>query len=167
MQALLILLSFVAAEDRVSVVLESAKEPPADRQEIFTDDTYRFYSLNFGSKGGRVPGFLVQSKKSGEWRRIAKISTAGAQFGRSPSFEESRAAGIADLQVGWDFRYLKKQDYVELPLRSSGSIMFPERIAWDRERHEYVAYFNEQLKVPASVTKLVFRGDDLAKAFAP
>ncbi len=129
---------------------------------LYEDDEVRIAAVDYGHHTSpQTPGFYVLGKSSQKWIRIEKVSLKHAILGRSPTFEECRAAGVQPPSVGWDFRSLAEHDYVELPLRSSGSLLFPDKIEKDEGDDRLVLRFNSAWQMAPVETVLVIALGDL------
>ena len=142
---------------RASVILVEVSQPTDLRPVIFEDDEYGFWSRNYGAKGEFTPGLFVFSKAANRWMRIDKLSTVGAKLGRAPTLEE----GICS--VGWNYSGLASADYADVPLRTSGSLNFPDKILYDTTASAYRLQFNSSWGIEAVLTEFVVRKDDLER----
>lgn len=106
---------------RPTVKCKVLQNTPKWHRKVHDDEAYEMVSRNYGNNEYE-PGFFAHDKVRGRWIQITRISTEHARFGRSPDFND------IPLQVSWDFRYLADKKYVALPLRTSGSIVFPDRV---------------------------------------
>jgi hypothetical protein len=159
---------FADETNKMPSIVASVRSPAeTDVQRlIFEDKEFRFVAVNYGNKGTQVPGFYVYAKDRSRWLRIDAISTAEAVLGRSPTLEEAKQAGGGFPQVGWDFGLqYKDKPFAELPLRTSGSIVFPDKIQFDEKTQRYVLSFNSDWKIKGVETVLRFRRADLTTAF--
>jgi hypothetical protein len=159
---------FADETNKMASIVTSVRSPAeTDVQRlIFEDKEFRFVAVNYGHKGTQVPGFYVYAKDRSRWLRIDAISTAEAVLGRSPTMEEASQAGGGFPQVGWDFSIqYKDKPFAELPLRTSGSIVFPDKIQFDEKSKRYVLSFNSNWKIKGVETVLRFSKVDLTTAF--
>jgi|SRR5947209_4005569 len=164
--AMLSLVSMFAGDERdkrlvftrPTLITVSCEQIPKWHVEIFKDEDYRFFYRDYG-KAEFVPGFFVYSQKRDEWIEIKKLSTENAKLGHSPPIME------IPLQVAWDYSYLKKLDYAEIPLRTSGSITFPDHITDDEGEQAYRLDFNSGLKREEFMTRFWILKKDLDDAF--
>ena len=160
-------LPFDVIENKPSVIC--AKVAPGEDEKthaLYDDDDYQFVFKGFGSGGKKqTPGLHVFSKKSKTWVRIDKVSTKGGTFGRSPTFDECKAAGKLYPSVGWNYSKLAEQDYAQLPLHTSGSILFPDKVTRDKEAGEISLHFSSNWEIKGVETILKFKESDLQKAF--
>ncbi len=125
---------------------------------IYEDDSYKFADRGFGSEEHPlIPGLFVLSKQTKKWSEITKISTRGAKFGRMP--EGGRSS------VGWNYTRLYSQDYVDLPLLTSGSVNPPKTIDFDAMRQVYALRHNAGWKLDYVETVLYIRKPDLDALF--
>ena len=68
------------------------------------------------------------------------------------------------ISVGWDFSSFASQPYADMPLRTSGSIAFPDKIEL-LEDGRYKLSFMTKTGVRAAATHLYVSRDDLEKEF--
>jgi hypothetical protein len=94
---------------------------PKWHQEIYHDEYYKFVFRHSGN-ADYPPGFFAYDIVRNRWLEVTDLSTEHAVLGRSPDFAN------VPLQSGPDFRALARSDYARLPLRTSGSIVFPDKI---------------------------------------
>ena len=94
---------------------------PKYHQEIYHDDYYKFVFRHYGD-ADYPPGFFAYDVVRNRWLEVTELSTEHAVSGRAPDFAN------VPLQSGPDFRALARSDYARLPLRTSGSIVFPDKI---------------------------------------
>ena len=143
-----------------SIVTEPAFPPHRNFFVIYYDASYLFGARHYGDSrdfgGNTEPALLVHSKAANCWMQITAVTTQGGKFGRSRSTE---------ISVSWDFTSLAKKQLAELPLRTSGSIDFPDRIDEDGTGKQYVLHFNSDLKIASAETVLLINKVDLEKAF--
>ncbi len=141
-------------------VIASPVVAPATWHDVILDDAnYKIVSRHYGNGGTQIPGLFVFSKKRNAWIAVRRLSTEHAKLGRSPDFND------IPLQVGWNYSRLANQDYATLPLRTSGSINFPDRIVDVPAAAAYRFDFNSRLKREQSLTSFWVRVDDLEAAF--
>lgn len=135
----------------------------SDKQwPIYEDDIVKMVAVAYGDATHQSkPGFYVFRKKTTDWIRIDKVLTRGATFGRSPTFEEVKAAGKGPASIGWDFRNLAQQAEVDFPLKSAGFLFFPDRVERDKKQKEYVLHFNSGWEIKGVETILRLRIDQL------
>lgn len=166
---------------RPTVIAARLDKTPFYHIKVFEDDDYLFAYRHYG-KSEFVPGFFVQNKKSGKWLEIKKISTEHAKLGSynlSDAFitekttDErgvdvykfiSRKPDYPILAISWNFHGLKQTDYVELPLRTSGSIVFPEKIIYDQTAESYKIILGADYNIEEMQTLFWIRKEDLKKA---
>ncbi len=109
--------------------------------KVYEDDHYLFVYNGFGNQNApRIPGFYLRSKKRQKWLEIKGLTTENARLGFSPPFEE------VPLMVGWDWRGLGRNSYAELPLKTGGSISFPNRIIDEPGKQAYRLVLNPNLQ---------------------
>ena len=142
---------------RPTLIATLCEHEPKWHVKVFEDGDYHFVYRHYGN-AEYVPGFFAYSKKHSRWLEITKLSTENAKLGRSPPSEEVR------LSVGWDYSRLKEKDYAEIPLHTSGSINFPNEIAYDASSAAYHLNFNPSLKAEYQTWFWILK-KDLEKAF--
>ena len=67
--------------------------------------------------------------------------------------------------VGWDFTGSALRPYIDQPLRTSGSIVFPDRIQYESGSGRYELRYLSSWGVPTAETILYIRRADLTEAF--
>jgi PDZ domain-containing protein len=142
---------------RPTVVARTTQAPANWRDVIFEDSVYKFVSRDYGNGGAQIPGLFVFSKRRGAWLEVLELSTEHARLGYAPD-------NIA-LSVGWDYGQLVNRDYASLPLMTSGSINFPDRIVEVDGAAAYRFDFNSRLDREQSLTSFWVRVEDLEAAF--
>ena len=142
---------------RPTLIAALCEREPKWLVKVYEDEDYQYVYRDYG-KAEYVPGFFVYSKKSGRWAEITNLSTENAKLGHSPPLDEVL------LSVAWDYSGLRSKDYVELPLRTSGSINFPEKIEYDAGAEAYQLNFNPSIK-PVYQTLFWILKKDLKKVF--
>lgn len=148
-----------APATRPTLVLVAAEKPSGVARPVYQDQDYSFWNRDYGTGGKQTPGLFCYSRKADKWMIAAKLSTAGAKLGRSPTFQEGPCS------VGWDYAGLRAKDYADVPLRTSGSINLPDAIAYDSKAGEYHLRFNSTWDIPAVLTEFVVRKADMDRAF--
>jgi hypothetical protein len=165
--AALILFSFIKAEQtqagrlvfsRPTIITIPCDGAPKWHVKVYEDVDYTFVYRHY-ERAEHLPGFFVQNKKLDRWVEIKKLSTENAKLGQSPSWEE------VHISVGWDYSSLSKLDYVELPLKTSGSISFPDRILYDTRSQNYEFDFNSSLNREECLTRFWVSKQDIEEAF--
>ena len=142
-----------------TVILSASQDPVGQRRLIYEDANYVFVARNYGPKGKQVPGLFVFSNKTRKWMEINRLSTKDARFGRSPTLEEGLCS------VGWDYSGMREADYATVPLRTSGSINFPDNILYKTDASVYLLQLNSSWNIEAVLTQFIVKKDDLDKAF--
>lgn len=145
-------------------------EPPRRNfRIIYYDDRFLFAARNYGSAsdpgGNTEPGLFVHSKQANRWIQITAIATAGGRFGKSVSDEPEAAKRLSISMVGWDFTAAASQPYLQQPLRTGGSIAFPEMIEHDPTNDRYKLRYFTSFHVATAEVVLYVKGDDLTAAF--
>lgn len=123
---------------RPTIITASSDEEPLWHEKIYEDEEYLFVYRDYGQTK-YTPNFFVYGKKRHKWIEIKQLSTEHAKLGRSPSSTAKTA-----LQVSWDYSALKTVNYVRLPLRTSGSINFPDKITYNAENKHTVSILTPQ-----------------------
>ena len=88
------------------------------------------------------------------------------RIGTSASDDPEARRKLHVSPVGWDFREYGRRPYIEQPLRTSGSIAFPERIEYDSRARRYRLRYFSSWDVSTAATVLYIRRADLVAAFA-
>jgi hypothetical protein len=121
---------------------------------VYEDSLYAFRVRHYGSDGTHIPALLALRKTDRAWLELTMLSTQHARLGRSPDFHD------IPLSVGWDFKGFADSLYVALPLHTSGSIVFPDRVSFDPSRAIYRLDFHSALERGSSLTTFwVLRAD--------
>ena len=68
-------------------------------------------------------------------------------------------------QVRWDFTAYTNRPWIEVPLKASGAIWFPDKIEFDAARDRYKMSFATKWKVKPAVTVLYVSRKDLSEQF--
>lgn len=140
---------------RVTIKGQVLDAEPKWHFQVYADASYRFVFRHYGSKGEYVPGFFARDLSRNRWLQLTELSTEHARLGVSPDFNDIR------LMVGWDFRGLASAEYAQLPLKTSGSIVFPDRVTFDPSTKLYRLDCNSELNRDASLTSFWVRKADL------
>jgi hypothetical protein len=127
---------------------------PKWHQEIYHDEYYKFVFRHYGN-ADYPPGFFVYDIVRNRWLEVTDLSTEHAVLGRSPDFSD------VPLQVGPDFRALARSDYARLPLRTSGSIVFPDKIVFSSAAGLYRLACTPELNREVPLTSFWVRKVDL------
>ena len=143
---------------RPTIITASSDEEPLWHEKIYEDKDYRFVIRDYG-QAEYTPNFFVYGKKQHKWIEIKKLSTEHAKLGRSPS-----SSAKAAPQVSRDYSALKTVNYMNLPLRTSGSINFPDKITYDAENKTYCFNFNSTAKLEEMLTQFWVLKKDLDEA---
>ena len=154
---------------RPSIVAKRSQPPIRNFYIIYYDDSYLFAARHFGNSrdqsGNTHPGLFVHSKELARWIQVLQISTAGGKFGTSKSDDPEVQKKMRFASVGWDFTRAGDEAYIEQPLRTSGSIAFPDQISHDPATDQYKLRYFTSWGVPSVETTLYIRGKDLKNAF--
>lgn len=155
----------VDTQARSSIIAEPSGTPFRNFWIIHYDDSFLFAARHFGDardRGGNTePGLFVHSRAHSRWIKILQISTAGGRFGRSSwpgRLENGETRPPA--AVAWDFTHYSERPYIEQPLRTSGSIVFPEMITYDPSTDQYELRYLASWG-PSAETVLYVRRRDL------
>lgn len=143
---------------RPTIIAVSYDEEPLWHEKIYEDGNYLFVIRDYG-KAEYEPNFFVYGKKQRKWMEVKKLSTEHAKLGRSASPKAKSA-----LQDGWDYSGLKTVNYVNLPLRASGSINFPDKITYDDKNKIFIFNFNSSAGVEEILTRFWVLKKDLDEA---
>jgi hypothetical protein len=145
---------------RPTVVASPIPAPAKWREVIFDDSAFKIVARDYGNGGGQRPGLFVFSKKRDSWIEVLELSTEHARLGRSPEWND-----VPAIAVSWDYARLANQDYASLPLKTSGSINFPDQVVDVTEEGAFRFDFNSRLKREQSLTSFWVRREDLEAAF--
>lgn len=170
---------------RPTVIAEPLKKTPFYHRKIYEDAEYLFASRHYG-KSEYVPGFFIFSKHKNKWSEVKKITTENAKLGHygfSEAFETedavieengkqvkvtkfvSRKPDFPILAVTWDFREYENSDYAPIPLRTTASIVLPDKIVYDAAAESYLLSFGSDYSVEDMNTRLWVLKEDLRKVF--
>jgi hypothetical protein len=165
----LLVLCQAALEQQPSLLARRSEPPRRNFYIISNDNSFLFAARHYGSAddpgGNTEPGVFVHSKDHGSWIQVTQISTAGGRFGTSTSNDPEAQNKLRYAPVGWDFRGLSALPYAEQPLRTSGSIAFPEQISFDPATDRYELRYLTSWGVPSAETVLYIKRGDLLAAF--
>ena len=155
-------------DDVLPTVIASANLPAKTdvQRPLYEDLEFKIVAVDNGHAGDdatQTPGVYVQSKKHQKWIRVEKVSLTDSVLGRSPTLEECREVGKNLPSVAWDFKSLADQDYVEFPLKTSGSLLYPDKIERSDENDRLILSFNSGWKIAGVETVLIVSLADLRK----
>jgi hypothetical protein len=139
---------------RVTIKGQVLDAEPKWHVKVYEDASYRFVYRHYGN-AEYVPGFFARDLSRNRWLQLKELSTEHARLGRSPDFSD------IPLAVGWDFRGLASAEYAQLPLKTGGSIEFPDRVTFDPSTELYRLDCNSQLNRDVSLTSFWVRKADL------
>lgn len=112
-----------------------------------------------GSGTNATVGVFVFSKSHHRWLQIAKVSTAGARFGKSSQL----------VSQPWDFTAFVSKDFVPLPIPSLAPPYpgrhCPDKVTFDEARETYVLHFDSINTIESEQTTLLISKKDLTDAF--
>lgn len=163
-----LLLQATPAPSRPSVLTKPSEAPRNNVQVLFYDDAFLFESRTFGDRrepGSPEPALFVNSRDRNRWLQILAISTADAKLGRSWS-EDPQVQRQVRVPFSWDFTSFAARPYIDLPLRTSGAVAFPDRVVYDADAGRYALHFFSSLGVTSAETVLYIARSDLVDAFA-
>ena len=80
------------------------------------------------------------------------------KLGRSPNIDE------VPLSVSWDYKNLQSVEYTDLPLRTSGSINFPDKTEYEEDNQVYCVQFNSSAAREGMLTHFWLLRVDLERA---
>jgi hypothetical protein len=133
---------------------KALQSEPFSHRLVYEDSLYAFRLRHYGGEGTHTPAFLALRLADSTWIEITHLSTEHARFGRSPDILD------IPLAVVWDFSRLADSAYAALPLHTSGSIVFPDRVSFEQEGNIYRFDCNSQLDRPQCLTTFwVLRAD--------
>lgn len=157
-------------DERATIVAKASDPPRRNFFIVYYDEAFLFAARNYGSSGdgggNTEPGLFVHSNEKNRWIQITAISTADGKFGKSTSEDLEASRKLSMASVGWDFRGFALRPYIDQPLRTSGSILFPDRIQYDSGSARYELRYLSSWGVPTAETILYIRRADLTEAFA-
>jgi hypothetical protein len=165
-----LLLQVVAQPPRSTIITKPTTAPQRNVQVVYFDDAFLFLTRNFGDHRDPValsePGLFVQSRELGRWLQIVQISTLGGRFGRSWSDDPQAQRKLRAAPVGWDFSSAAALPYIDVPLRTSGTVAFPDRITYDAPGGTYELRFFSSFGVSSAETVVFIKRGDLVAEFA-
>ena len=156
--------------DRPTIVAKASEPPRRNFAVVYYDEGYLFAVRHYGDSrdpsGNTEPGLFVHSKEKNAWIQITSISTAEGRFGKSTSEDPEAKRKLRVAPVMWDFTRLAQHEYADQPLRTSASIVFPDRIRYDSGSGRYELGYLTSWDVTSAETVLFIRRQDLVQAFA-
>jgi len=159
-----------ASPNRPTIVSQPSDPPRRNFEVIYYDNMFLFAARNYGTAadagGNTTAGLFIHSKEQSRWILVSAISTAGGRFGTSASNDPEARKKLSMLPVVWDFTEYAQRPYIEQPLRTSGSISFPDVIEYDASAERYILRYFSRLRVPSAETILYISRADLVTAFA-
>jgi hypothetical protein len=152
-----------------SVVVIPAATPSQNVRILYYDNDLLFLVRDPGDDRTRsrekLPGLFVHSNAHGRWIEIHKISTRDGVFGSSHSDDPEAREKLAKVPVTWDFTEYRHKPHMEIPLRTSGSLVFPDRIEYDAPSRRYRIRFFSKLKIESAETTLYISRAEMLAAF--
>ena len=128
-----------------SVVTKADSPGTRNTSVVHYDDRFLFLARNYGDHrdfhGNTEPGFFVHSKAHDRWLQILRVSTKDAKFGKSQSDNPEENKRLMKSSVGWDFTAYTNKSWIDLPLKTSSSIAFPDKIELDATGDRYKMSF--------------------------
>jgi hypothetical protein len=96
---------------------------------------------------------------------ITEVSTQNAKLGKNVGLKNKEdKKKMIYCSVFWDFSNYSDA-FINLPLRTSGSIAFPEEMILDKKENKYLLIFFSSWKVEEAKTILEFKKNDLVEQF--
>lgn len=136
---------------------------------IHYDDRFLFLSRDYGdhrdAHGNTSPGFFIHSKVKGRWLQILQVSTKDGKFGKSYSNDRGKMKPLIMAPVMWDFTAYADKPWIDLPIKTSGFITFPDRIEFDEKSDRYKLSFHTDWKIESVATVLYINRKDLNEQF--
>jgi|GEM_PF-3050769 len=155
---------------RPTIIAKVSEPPQRNYRIIYYDNSFLFAARNYGdsrdSGGNTEPALFVHSKEHSKWIRILQISTAGGRFGKSSSNDPEIQKKMRYASVSWDFTSFAEREYMDQPLKTSGSIAFPEQVRFDKSTDLYELRYLSSWGIPSVETVLYVKRKDLLDAFA-
>ena len=161
---------FTVFSEASTIRVKKTESPKKNYYILYYDSEFLFVGRHFGSHkdphSNTEPGFFVHSKKLDKWLLITDLSTEGAKLGKSYGFSNKEdVKKMMRCSVSWDFTNYRNKDFIALPLKTSGSIAFPEKIIFEQEKNKYLLVFFGSWKVKEAETVLEFKKNDLEVEF--
>jgi len=158
------------APPRSTVITRPAEAPLGNLNVLYYDDTLLFaaraFAENRDGPGEPAPGLFVNAKEKNRWVQVTAVSTAGARLGRSWSDDPQTQRKLRTAPVAWDFTSFASRPYIDLPLRTTASIAFPDKVVFDATADQYELHFFSVYAAPTAETVLFIKRTDLLDAFA-
>ena len=165
----LVAVSFSAMADAQSVFTKDASPGSRNTRVVYYDNNFLFMARDNGDhrdfSGNTEPGFFVHSKAHDRWLQILQVSTTDGKFGKSQSDDPEESKRLQTASVGWDFTSYVKKSSIDLPLKTSGSIAFPEKIELDATADRFQLSFFTTWKIESAATRLYVSRKDLTEQF--
>lgn len=163
------ILCFVGEGSAQTIVTRDMGAPTRNIFVISYDDAFCWVGRHYGDQrdfgGSTEPGLFVHSKRHDKWLQIVKVATRGGVFGTSNSDRKEDQQKLMGISVVWNFTGLATNAYAELPLRTSGSIAFPDKVELDEKQGRYTFGFMTECGVTSAASYLSFDRRDLEMAF--
>jgi hypothetical protein len=132
----------------IGLVLERA---PERYHQYYKDQYYQFVVAD-NSEEPVVSTFVAHDLVKERWLQITKLSTEHARLGKS----NDRLPEATP-----DFYALRNDEYVQLPFKSRGWNVFPDRIVFDSTNRLYRMSCNASYNLPIDVTTFLVLKSDL------
>ncbi len=148
---------------RFNSVVVQFEPPPRNGFLIDFDCAFAWMGGETRTAGaGFAPGVFVYSKPHARWLHVLQVSTAGAQFGKSPP--------QALIQAPWDFTGLASNRFISLPINSGGAMHYPGKVTLDESRDAFVLLLDSNWQmddrtIESARTALLLPRKDLLEAF--
>jgi len=152
-----------------TIVTRHTEAPSRNVQILFADDAVviaaRTFSEQRDAAGAQEPALFAHSKEKNRWIQILAISTVGGRLGRSWSDDPQAQRKLRTAPVGWDFTGYAGKPYIEQPLKTTGSVAFPDRIIFDPATDLYEFHYFSSFGVDSAETVLFISRTELLSAF--
>ncbi len=151
-----------------SVVTEFDSPGTRNVSVIHYDGRFLFLARNFGDHrdfhGNTEAGLFVHSKAHDRWLRILRVSTKDAKLGKSQSDDPEENKRLMKSSVGWDFTAHTNKPWIDIPLKTSGSIAFPDTIELATGDRYKMSFFT-RWEMKNATTVLYVSRKDLSEQF--
>ena len=152
-----------------TLVTKDASPGSRNVRVVYYDNNFLFMARDHGDHrdfgGNTEPGLFVHSKAHDRWLQILQVSTKDGKFGKSQSDDPEESKRLRTASVGWDFTGFAKKSSIDLPLKTSGSIAFPEKIELDATADRFKLSFFTTWEIESAATRLYLSRKDLKEQF--